>query len=37
MDAFQVAEKSNKELKVRLQKEENERKSTTTALDTVER
>ena len=37
MEAFQVAEKSNKELKVRLQKEEKERKSTTAALDTVER
>ena len=37
VDAFQVAEKSNKELKVRLQKEEKERKSATVALDTVER
>ena len=37
MDAFQVAEKSNKKLKVRLQKEERERKSATVALDTMER
>ena len=37
VDAFQMAEKSNKELKVRLQKEEKERKSATVALDTVER
>ena len=37
VDAFQVAEKSNKKLKVRLQEEEKERKSATVALDTVER
>ena len=37
VEAFQVAEKSVKELKTRLQEEEKERKSTTTALDTAER
>ena len=37
VEAFQVVEKSVKELKTRLQEEEKERKSTTTALDTAER
>ena len=37
VEAFLVAEKSVKELKTRLQEEEKERKSTTTALDTAER
>ena len=37
VDTFHVAEKSNNELKIKLQEEEKERKSVTTALDTVER
>ena len=37
VEAFQVAEKSVKELKTRLQEEEKERKSTTIPLDTAER
>ena len=34
VDAFHVAEKSNNKLKIKLQEEEKERKSVTTALDT---
>ncbi|KAK9993094.1 hypothetical protein SO802_022797 [Lithocarpus litseifolius] len=37
MDAFHIAEKSNKELKNKLQEEEKERKSATTVLHTVEK
>ena len=37
MDAFQVAEKSNKELKVRLQEKEREWKSAVAALDSAKR
>ena len=37
VDTFHVAEKSNNELKIKMQEEEKERKSVTTALDTVER
>ena len=37
VNAFHVAKKNNKELKIKLQEEEKERKSFTTALDTVER
>ena len=37
VDTFHVAEKSNKELKTRLQEKEKDRKNATVALDTVER
>ena len=37
VNAFHMAKKNNKELKIKLQEEEKERKSVTTALDTVER
>ena len=37
VNAFHVVEKSNKELKTKLQKKEKDRKSATIALDTVER
>ena len=36
-DAFQVAEKSNKDLKAKLAKEENERKFVATALSRAEK
>ena len=37
VEAFNVAEKSNQELKKKLLEEERERKSATTALDSVEK
>ena len=37
MDAFHIAEKSNQELKSKLQEEEKERKSITAALNTMEK
>ena len=37
MDAFQVAEKSNKDLKVKLAKEEKERKFVAAALSSAEK
>ena len=37
MDAFHVAEKSNKDLKAKLAEEENERKFATAALNNTEK
>ena len=37
VDAFQVAEKSNKDLKAKLAKEQKERKFAVTALENVEK